>query len=304
MDIGASGGIDNRWSKIPLDVTAVLFEPDPREFQKLSTSNSNNIVLKTALSDQKGKATFNLCQKQEVSSIFKPNFEILNLFPLSERFSINDSISIDTDTIDNQTKVNQIKNIDFIKIDTQGYELAILKGAHNTIENVIGLEVEVEFLQIYENQPTFGEVNTFLIKKGFELFDLKRYFWKRKNTKSYENQKRGQIIFADALYFRTPESILKLPNISSTKIWHAVNVYMAYGYFDLTENLIELCKDKDLVDQQTYLYFKSALRSHEMKNNKLISKVKRKVLRIIKKVQNFLYIDSGVFYSDNEIGNL
>ena len=48
------------------------------------------------------------------------------------------------------------------------------------MDNVIGLEIEVEFEQMYIDQPLFNEVDAFVKEKGFSLFDIKRYYWKRK----------------------------------------------------------------------------------------------------------------------------
>ena len=47
-----------------------------------------------------------------------------------------------------------------MKIDTQGHELPILKGSVDYLYNAIGLEIEVEFAQLYRNQPLFNQVDT------------------------------------------------------------------------------------------------------------------------------------------------
>ena len=71
---------------------------------------------------------------------------------------------------------NGIQEVDFIKIDTQGSELSILKGSTDSLKNAIGLEIEVEFVDIYENQPLFNEVDSFVRKMDFELLQLTTYF--------------------------------------------------------------------------------------------------------------------------------
>ena len=38
--------------------------------------------------------------------------------------------------------------------------------------------------ELYKNQPLFNEVNSFLNQNNFELFDIKRYFWKKKQYKN------------------------------------------------------------------------------------------------------------------------
>ena len=238
VDIGASGGIDPRWSKTTECYKGILFEPDPREFDALKKNSDNNlIVINSALSDSNKEIEFHLCKKQQVSSVYPPNFNFLDKFTDSERFNVEKIIHLNADTLDNQLKKEGINEVDFIKIDTQGYELSILKGCSSCIENVVGLEVEVEFEPLYIGQPLFSEIDNYVKENGFTLVDLKKYYWKRKNNKNTGNRK-GQIIFGDALYFKSPEQILSSSNISQEKIIRTIYVYLSYGYLDLSQVLL------------------------------------------------------------------
>ena len=73
---------------------------------------------------------------------------------------------IDTISLDDFKKIEQIKSIDFIKIDIQGAELDVFKGASNILKDVLMIVSEVEFVEHYKNQPLFGDVSDFL-KKNF-----------------------------------------------------------------------------------------------------------------------------------------
>jgi FkbM family methyltransferase len=248
VDVGASGGIDQRWSKLTNNYMAVLFEPDPREYEILSEkSGANMIVLNAALSDTAGAVDFHLCKKQQVSSVFLPNMDFLRKFPDVERYEVIKTISLQTDTLSNQLKSKNINEVDFIKIDTQGYELPILKGAHDFLDKVIGLELEVEFAPVYKNQPLFSEVNGFATNYGFELFDIRRYYWNRKETMQTDNQK-GQLVFGDALFFRNPDQVLLMEGVSQEKIARAVYIYLAYGYVDLAHSLLNHADAGKLLD--------------------------------------------------------
>jgi hypothetical protein len=88
--------------------------------------------------------------------------------------SCNKIYKINTDTLDNQLKVNNIDNIDFINIDIQGTEPKILRGATDSLKNVIGLEVEVVFLKSQENQPLFCDIDNLVRNNGFEFLDFRR----------------------------------------------------------------------------------------------------------------------------------
>ena len=130
VDIGASGGIHARWSGSPCGLRAVLFEPDPREFDTLKSMAPDNwTVINSALSDRSGDIDFRLARKQQVSSVYPPNQAFLEKFPDPERFHTVKTIKIRADTLDNQLKANGIQDVDFIKIDAEGYALPILKGA-------------------------------------------------------------------------------------------------------------------------------------------------------------------------------
>ena len=183
VDIGASGGIHARWSASPCGLRAVLFEPDPREFDALTSMAPDNwTVINSALSDRSGDIEFRLARKQQVSSAYPPNRAVLEKFPDPERFHTVKTIKIRADTLDNQLKINGIQDIDFIKIDAEGYALPILKGGGESLRTVIGLELEVEFLPLRQGQPWFPDVHGFVQELGFELVDLRRYCWRRAGT--------------------------------------------------------------------------------------------------------------------------
>ena len=302
VDVGASGGIDPRWSKTTEFYKGILFEPDPREFDALKKNSSNNlIVINSALSDSNKEIEFHLCKKQEVSSVYPPNFNFLNKFADSERFNVEKIIHINADTLSNQLKKEGIDEVDFIKIDTQGYELSILKGCSSCLENVVGLEVEVEFEPLYIGQPLFSEVDNYVKENGFILVDLKRYYWKRKNNKNTGNRK-GQMIFGDALYFKSPEQILSSPRISQEKIIRTIYVYLSYGYVDLSQVLLNNSKNE--LEESVYILLLSLLKKYE--KEKVISRniITRGFGFIFRKLSILLEHGNDYSGTDRNLGNL
>jgi FkbM family methyltransferase len=249
VDVGALGGIDHRWAKFTSSYEGILFEPDPREYEILRSSSSKNLlVLNSALSNSPATIDFNLCNLPGRSSVYLPNIDFLSRFSDVSSYEVIREIRIETDTLDNQLTKNGIAEIDFIKIDTQGYELPILQGSVGYLDNVIGLELEVEFAPLYKNQPLFNEVDSFVREKGFELFDIKRYYWKRKEGIKTGNRK-GQLVFGDALYFRSPEQVLLINNINQDKIVRSICIYLVYGYLDLAESLLKKANSKGLLEK-------------------------------------------------------
>ncbi len=73
--------------------------------------------------------------------------------------------------LDNLTAINSLKP-DFIKIDTQGYELEILKGGDNTLSAAEFVLLEVSFIDIYINCPLVAEVLNYMNDKGFVVYDI------------------------------------------------------------------------------------------------------------------------------------
>jgi FkbM family methyltransferase len=282
-----------------------LFEPDPREFDCLKvTAPNNHIVLNTALSDAPGEMNFYLCRNQQVSSVYRPNFLLLNKFPDSKRFEIIKTIKIITDTLDNQLRLNGITQIDFIKIDAQGHELPILRGAMNSLKEVIGLELEVEFVPLYENQPLFSDVYDFVSKFGFNLLDIKRYYWKRKNTNDYGNNRKGQIVFGDALFIRPPENILSSPGITETKVINSISVYLAYGYFDLAEIVSRLANKNGLLSNDLFNDVNLLLETRRNRSVIPNFKGKGRIHCILLRIANMF--SRGGWYSggDHMLGNI
>ena len=59
-----------------------------------------------------------------------------------------------------------------IKLDTQGYELEVLKGAQETLKKTDVVMMEVSFVRINRGCPPFAEVIAFMNQAGFGLFDI------------------------------------------------------------------------------------------------------------------------------------
>jgi FkbM family methyltransferase len=274
-DIGASGGLQDNWVPAESHLQVIGFEPDEREYVNLIKNNKNeNVVfLNAALYKERTTLDFHLAKKQMVSSIFKPNRSFLDEFPEADRFDIEETVKIDVDTLENQFRKHNIADLDFIKVDTQGSELFVLEGATEILKkDVFGLEIEVEFAPMYVDQPLFADVDQFVKQLGFQLFDLKPYFWKRNSGKKYGNPK-GQLIFADALYFKTQEALSNILNKNQdddwirSKVLRSIAICILYGYLDYAMDIFN-------------------------KNICLFSKIERKVF--ITNVQNSISISNKI----------
>jgi FkbM family methyltransferase len=207
IDIGASGGIVKDWDKLGEFVNFIGVEPDRREFVNLDKKNriKGNVkyIDKLLHKEPMQSLEFNLFDVQTASSIFKPNMNLLAKFGKADTWGVSEVINTQADTLDNQLNEHKISDVDFIKLDTQGSELFILQGASKILEmGVFGLYVEVEFAPVYDNQPLFSDVDNLLRKHGFQLVEICRTkYWKR-NFDNRFVKSRGQIVYGDVIYLR------------------------------------------------------------------------------------------------------
>lgn len=236
-DVGAAGGLEPRWERIAELIDYIGFEPDNRSSNKLKEylgDCANVKVVPSALWSDSIKLDINLCKKEQVSSHYEPNIDLLKRYPEVERFKIENSITLEAITLDDL----HVDNIDFIKLDIQGGELNALKGGEKTLNNVFGVEVEVEFIELYRKQPLYGEVTQFLSKAGLEFIDFTNIArWERDRHRGL-----GQCVFGDALYLRTPEKVIgqlesKKLNLGDFERYLAI--LSIYGRVDL----VKVCRD-------------------------------------------------------------
>lgn len=246
-DIGASGGLEPHWAPAKKYLQIIGFEPNEKEFSNLKKKENRNVTyLNTGLYNKNTFLDYYVTKNPQNSSVFKPNKKFLNQFSEKERFDIIKVTKIETDTLDNQFKTHNITDTDFIKIDTQGSELFILEGAAATIQNfVFGIEVEVEFVEQYRNQPLFADVDSFIRKQGFWMFDIQSCHWKRIKGKDCF-KKRGQMVFGNALYLKKSENFIKMIETiqnkteKKSKILRALSICFLYGYFDYAREIFDM----------------------------------------------------------------
>jgi Methyltransferase FkbM domain len=79
----------------------------------------------------------------------------------------------DMTSVDEWSLNNKIAaDIDFMKLNVQGAELEILKGAERALESVTGLQVEMSFVESYRGRPFFADIDVFLREHSFSFFDF------------------------------------------------------------------------------------------------------------------------------------
>lgn len=253
-DVGARGGLEEPWISYQSFLKSLAFEPDMEEYKKLLKAKKFYQVYNWGLSDKAETAELKLTKSRGATSLLTPNQEYLNLFPRSDRWEVEKTVPIQCDALDSIAQKESVPKLDFIKVDTQGSELTILKGAKDTLSEVCGIQIEVEFHELYRGQALFADVDQFARNDlGLSLQDIHSHYWKYKTQNETANQK-GSLVFGDALYFRNLANLdtwleSLAPEARSAKITKLVFTSFLYGYLDYSFKVLENAYVQEVLDK-------------------------------------------------------
>ena len=166
------------------------------------------------------------------SSLYKPNHNLLSLYNNMEVSFLKEESEIETIDLDTFVSENKIGNVDFLKIDVQGAELDIFKGATKTLKNSLFIISEVEFLKIYENQPLFGDVSNFLSDNDFMFHKFLGMGGRSLKPLILNNNKNfpSQHLWSDAIFIK---NVLMIKKLTSREILKLSVISILYECFDL-----------------------------------------------------------------------
>lgn len=167
FDVGANIGQTalSVQEKIP-ESTIYCFEPFPGTFLKLeanSTRHKNIVPIQLALGSS--NTIFNATEQKEFDS---------SMNKLTSDDDSKDSIQISIRTLDDYCEEKGIKNIDYLKIDTEGHELEVLKGSEGALQKQEIDFIEVEVGMNPENQYhiPIEVIKKHLEERGYKLFGI------------------------------------------------------------------------------------------------------------------------------------
>ena len=166
------------------------------------------------------------------SSLYKPNHNLLSLYNNMEISFLKEESEIETIDLDTFVSENKIGNVDFLKIDVQGAELDIFKGATKTLKNSLFIISEVEFLKIYENQPLFGDVSNFLSDNDFMFHKFLGIGGRSLKPLILNNNKNfpSQHLWSDAIFIK---NVLMIEKFTLREILKLSVISILYECFDL-----------------------------------------------------------------------
>jgi FkbM family methyltransferase len=171
LDVGANTGqYAKMLRKIGYAGQIVSFEPDPATFETLkkeATIDSKWSLFNIALGDTDETKFINVFDSTDMNSFLEP-IEGVSFVPKNATTS---------------RKAVQVKKLDsliadivrdipsprlFLKLDTQGFDLHVIKGATLSLNNVVAIQSEVSVIPLYKFMPTYIESLTAFKVLGFE----------------------------------------------------------------------------------------------------------------------------------------
>lgn len=253
IDIGAAGGLQDRWKPFSKFIDLVAVEPDPRakeSIEKLETTTLHSLHrINSPLASTTRELDFYLCKHPRQSSVLKPNQEHFAKYNDGHKWNVERVEKMSALTLD-LAIASRVKP-DFLKLDTQGSELDILQGATTTLQSCLGVEAEVEFREMYESQPLFGDLAKYMLNNGFEFIDFVAFGkWERSRPDGLRTF-LGELIHADALFLRSPESAVALAKKIDDS--HLILRYLAllciYARSDMMRTTLEIASKHHLINE-------------------------------------------------------
>jgi len=176
LDVGAQGGFNSDKffpQKYNFFFEDILIEPIKTEAEKLI--NKKYVINKGVWSRKEKKKLFILDNRLGSSSMYEPNkinFDIHNIKKNNySNYNITRTIEIECDSISNLLSKINIKNLDYLKIDTQGAELEILNGLGNYRPLLI--KIEAHIFSMYNGVPSWHKLLNFLYELNYVVIDWK-----------------------------------------------------------------------------------------------------------------------------------
>lgn len=173
VDVGARWGIDTKWMPLAECCQIIGFDPDAAECERLNRSAPAHVrYYPIALGDRERDAVLHITVEPACSSLYPPIVSLSQTAPGLVCIAPAATQTVSLVPFDNWQRAAGIGPLTYMKLDTQGSELDILRGASTALNDVELVEIEVEFNPIYEGQPLFGDVDRFMRTQGFVLWHL------------------------------------------------------------------------------------------------------------------------------------
>ncbi len=179
------------------------------------------------------------------SSLYEPHNETIDLFRnLGELMRVEKRVEVETKRLDELLALTGV--VDFIKLDIQGSELMALENAKTALATVGVVQCEVEFVELYQDQPLFADVDKFLRSQGFCFLKFAYLMgrpYKPLSLNRNPNNGISQTLWGDAIYVKD----FRQRRLHDSRVLRtaAFVLHQMYGAYDLAHLFIEELDRRD-----------------------------------------------------------
>jgi FkbM family methyltransferase len=175
LDVGANLGQyhDFLRSEVGYAGNVVSFEPIPDHAATLrarARRESNWFIEELALGAAIGESKFHVMVDTQFSSFLEPDHSCTGRF--REQNCVQRSIHVQVEVLDDVLPAIEqklgAKHI-YLKLDTQGFDLEVIKGADQTLAHIRALQTEASVTRLYRGNPDYATTIQSLRQRGFDL---------------------------------------------------------------------------------------------------------------------------------------
>jgi FkbM family methyltransferase len=169
------------------------FEPNPASFEQLTRTTASTPSIscrQLAIGDADGEISLRINSHSHSSSVLPLAESHKSAFPSAREVG---EVQVPIRTLDGLFSA-EIEHRSLLKVDVQGYEMAVLKGAADLLKKLDYVVLEVSFAPLYEGEATFDEICEEMRRAGMRL--QAPVGWLR-------DPKTGKFIQMDALFCRS-----------------------------------------------------------------------------------------------------
>jgi FkbM family methyltransferase len=204
IDVGAHKGetiklfLKNFYPKkiISFEASNINFEYllNKNHIYKKKYPNTDLIIENKALGDKNDLREFKQMKESSSSTFAKINLDSSYLkkkkffLGIKNNKDLFDIKKIQIITLSDYFKINDLRRIDLLKIDTEGFEFEILKGADNKLKICNFILFEHHYDNMIKKTYTFTDINNFLVSKNFKLEFKSKMPFRKTFEYIYKNQ--------------------------------------------------------------------------------------------------------------------
>lgn len=177
VDVGAHMGQSNLLeARRRRDCMFFAFEPNIKAISHAFALLDNYVVVPMAVTETDGFTKMYLNNQEETSSTLQLNELGLRNWQSVKPIKPVSQTVVPTIRLDTFMRLMDIPKIDFLKIDTQGGDLAVVRSAGNRIEDIKEIQAEVQLtgIPLYVGAPTKDTLVDYMLENGFRLVEVSK----------------------------------------------------------------------------------------------------------------------------------